>query len=82
MNTNHTRQTADSAVTRRYNYEDRWVVAFDLGVTDDVSVDTVGATAIVVLQQDGESAESEFDLPGPADDISVQNGVVTIEGSR
>jgi len=64
---------------RRYEYEDRWVVAADLGVDDDVSVDTVGSTAIVVVDHGDDVSEVEVDLPRTADSASVTNGVLTIE---
>lgn len=65
---------------RRYEYDDRHVVAADVGVDDDaISVDTVGDTAIVVIDEgDGES-EAELELPGPAASVAVSNGVLTIE---
>lgn len=62
---------------RRYEYDDRWVVAVDLGIHGETIVDTVGDTAIVV-PADG-SEEVEFTLPGRASDTTANNGVVTIE---
>jgi hypothetical protein len=62
---------------RRYEYDDRWIVAADLGVHEETVVDTVGDTAIVV-PADG-SQELEVTLPGVASDTSVNNGVVTVE---
>ena len=83
MNNQQTRSTDDSVLLRRYEYEDDWVVAADLGVdAENVSVDTVGTTAIVVIEGDGEPVESAFELPGAADSAAVENGVVTVEGSR
>ena len=83
MNLNQTRSAGDGALLRRYEYEDGWIVAADLGVdAENASVDTVGDTAIVVVESDGEPVESEFDLPGPATSASVTNGVLTIEGDR
>ncbi len=83
MNLNQTRSAGDGALLRRYEYEDGWIVAADLGVdAENASVDTVGDTAIVVIEGDDEPIESEFDLPGSADSIAVENGVVTIEGGR
>ncbi|ELZ41396.1 hypothetical protein C471_05943 [Halorubrum saccharovorum DSM 1137] len=81
MNHQQTRSTGDGALLRRYEYEDGWVVAADLGAdAENVSVDTVGDTAIVVIEGDGEPVESEFELPGAADSVAVENGVVTVEG--
>jgi HSP20 family molecular chaperone IbpA len=64
---------------RRYEYDDSWVVAADLGVSDDaVDVDVVGTTAIVVIDTDDGVAETEFELPGTDVDVAVLNGVLTI----
>ena len=83
MDIQQTRSTGDEVLFRRYEYEDVWVVAADLGAdTENVSVDTVGTTAIVVIEGDGDPVESEFELPGAADSVAVENGVVTVEGSR
>ena len=83
MDIQQTRSTGDEVLFRRYEYEDGWVVAADLGAdTENVSVDTVGTTAIVVIEGDGDPVESEFELPGAADSIEVANAVVTVEGER
>ncbi|EMA57802.1 DUF7127 family protein [Halorubrum lipolyticum] len=83
MNHQQTRSTGDGPLLRRFEYEDGWIVAADLGAdAEDVSVDTVGETAIVVIEGDGEPVESEFELPGDADSVTVENGVVTVEGQR
>ena len=83
MNLKQTRSAGDGALLRRYEYEDGWVVAADLGAdAENASVDTVGDTAIVVIEGDGEPVESEFELPGTADSVVIENGVITIEGGR
>ena len=83
MITKLTRSTGEAALVRRYEYEDGWVVAADVGGDDEaITVDTVGHTAIVVIEGDGEPVESDFELPGPAATASVTNGVLTIEGDR
>jgi HSP20 family molecular chaperone IbpA len=83
MNHIQTRSTGDGALLRRYEYDDKWIVAADLEVNDaDVSVDTVGGTAIVVVEGPDGPVESEFDLPGTAADAAVNNGVLTVEGER
>jgi len=65
MNPQQTRSTGDGPLLRRFEYEDGWIVAADLGAdAENVSVDTVGETAIVVIEGDGEPIESEFELPG------------------
>lgn len=82
MNLKQTRSSGD-VLLRRYEYEDGWVVAADLGAdAENASVDTVGDTAIVVIEGDGEPVESEFELPSAADSVVIENGVITIEGSR
>jgi len=71
---------ADERIVRRYEYEDEWVVAAELGAAGDagaVDVDVVGGTAIVVV--DGET-EAEIDLPGEAASVAAENGVLTIRG--
>jgi HSP20 family molecular chaperone IbpA len=83
MTTRQTRSVGENALLRRYDYEGQWVVAADLGVGDEaITVDAVGDTAIVVIEGDEAPAESAFDLPGTAEDVSVTNGVLTIEGER
>jgi len=83
MNLKQTQSAGDSALLRRYEYEDGWIVAADLGAdAEDAVVDTVGDTAIVVIEGDGEPVESEFELPGAADSVVIENGVITIEGER
>ncbi|GAA0257928.1 DUF7127 family protein [Halobaculum roseum] len=66
---------------RRYDYDDGTVIAADLNAADeDVTVDTVDGTAIVVIAGDDghEDEEFEFDLPGPAASVDIENGVLTI----
>jgi acyl-coenzyme A synthetase/AMP-(fatty) acid ligase len=66
---------------RRYDYGDGWAVAADLGVADEaVDVDVVGRTAIVVVDAGGRVSETEFELPGEATHVDVNNGVLTIRG--
>ena len=64
---------------RRYDYDDGTVLAADLGIDEEnVHVDTVDDTAIVVLEREGGEEEFEIDLPGAAANIDTQNGVLTI----
>lgn len=64
------------AVVRTIEYDDGSVIAIDFGhAGDELAVDVVGSTAIVVT--DGE--QYEFELPPEASDVSVRNGVLTIE---
>jgi len=70
----------DERFVRRYDYEDEWVIAADVGVGDDLlNVDIVGETAIVVV--DGET-ELEFDLPGSAESVDTNNGVFVVRGTQ
>ena len=73
----------DDRVLRRYEYEDDWVLAADLAVDDDsVEYDTVGETLILVFDDDGQGTETELDLPGPDADVTLNNGVLTVEGAK
>ncbi|WP_313695867.1 DUF7127 family protein [Halorarum halobium] len=64
---------------RRYDYDDRTVLAADTGAADDaLSVDILEETAIVVVDRDGDEEEFELDLPGSAATVDTQNGVLTI----
>jgi hypothetical protein len=66
-------------VGRRYDYDDRTILAADFGVGVEGSVDLVGDTAIVVFGDD----QYEFEVPvGTTTRASVNNGVLTIEVSR
>lgn len=68
-------------LVRRYDYDDGWAVAADLQVDDDaVDVDLVGQTAIVVVEAGGRVTETEFELPGEATRVGVNNGVLSISG--
>ncbi len=79
MNQRHSTDRRDRFV-RRYDYGDGTVVAADLNAADDdVSVDTVDGTAIVVVERGDGTDEFEFDLPGPAASVDIENGVLTIE---
>jgi HSP20 family molecular chaperone IbpA len=70
---------ANDRFLRRYEYDDSWVIAADVGVSDDdVDVDVVGTTAIVVVDAGDRVSETEFELPGTDADVAVQNGILTI----
>lgn len=67
----------DDGLVTRQEYDGDSVIVADFGVaSDDVAVDIVGETAIVVLDDE----QVEFEVPEDADGISVNNGIVTIEG--
>ena len=64
---------------RRYEYDDSWVIAADLGVSeDDVDVDIVGETAILVVDAGDRVTDTEFELPGEDAAVETRNGVLTI----
>lgn len=65
----------EGTLVRRYEYDDKTVIAIDFGGVEDISVDVVGETAIVV----GGNRQVEFELPAEASGVSVNNGTVTIE---
>ncbi|WP_101298195.1 Hsp20/alpha crystallin family protein [Halegenticoccus soli] len=68
---------------RRYDYGDEWVVAADLGVSDEaVDVDVVGETAIIVVERDGRVWETEFELPDAGAEAFMKNGVLTLSGAK
>jgi hypothetical protein len=67
--------SARSALVESYEYDDRTVIAVDLGPDVDPAVDVVDGSAIVVVA--GE--QREFDLPAGAVQGVNSNGVVTFE---
>jgi len=70
----------DERFVRRYDYDEEWTIAADLGVGDDnVDVDVVGETAIVLV--DGET-QLEFDLPGSGESVETNNGVLVVRGTQ
>ncbi|MFB6302051.1 MAG: Hsp20/alpha crystallin family protein [Haloferacaceae archaeon] len=73
----------DDALVRHYEDGDEWTVAADLGVGDDaVDVDVVGDTAIVVVETASGIHESELELPGEAERVKVNNGVLAVTGDH
>ena len=74
---------SDGRIVRRYEYDDSWVLAADIGAAaGGVDVDIVGRTAIVVADDGDEVGEVEFELPGDDASVETRNGVVTIEVER
>ena len=67
--------SASSVLVASYEYDDRTVIAVDLGPDTDPAVDVVDGTAIVVFG--GE--QREFDLPAGTVQGINSNGVVTFE---
>jgi len=78
---NNTQATnRDDRLLREYDYETEWVLAADLPVDDDsVQYDTIGDTLILVIDDDGQVSETELDLPGPDANVTVNNGVLTVQ---
>ena len=68
-------QLFDDAPIRRYEYSDALVLAADLGVAGDTSVDVVDETVIVVA--DGE--QYDFEVPDGNVQAFIRNGVLTVE---
>lgn len=79
MNTPRELRDADrmGMTVRKYEYDDETMIVVDLGNNSGrSSVDIVDDTAIVVV--DGE--QLEFEIPAEASEVTVSNGVLTIEG--
>jgi hypothetical protein len=72
--TDHQLSTPTARV-ESFEYDDRTVIAVDLGPDVEPAVDVVDGTAILVV--DGE--QEEFDLPAGAVQAVNSNGVVTFE---
>jgi hypothetical protein len=69
----------DERFVRRYDYEDGWVIAADIGVADDrLTADVVDGTAIVLV--DGRT-ELEFEVPGSVESVDTNNGVLVVRGA-
>jgi hypothetical protein len=65
------------AVIREDEYDDTAAITADFGpAASDISVDIVGETAIVIAGGD----QFEFDLPAGVEEITTNNGILTIEG--
>lgn len=67
---------SDVTVANR-DYGDESVITVDFGPNaSEPAIDVVGETVIVVV----DGAQFEFDVPTDADDVSVNGGILTIEG--
>jgi len=73
MNTEQ--QLFDELPVRRFEYDDSVVLAADVGVADDTSVDVVDDTVILV------AGDEQYEQPLPEGDARafINNGVLTIE---
>lgn len=65
----------DQAPVRRYDYDDRTLIAVDFGPAVDPVVDVVDGTAILIL----DGRQREIDLPTGEVEVFNRNGVVTLE---
>lgn len=73
----------EDRLVRRYEYDDRWIVAVDLPVSEEVvAVDVVDETAIAVIDLGDEVVETDIDLPGAAQRAEADNGVITVEVAK
>lgn len=76
----NTQRGERDAITRRYDYDDGVVVVADVGAArDDVHVDVVDGSAIVVAETSDGPVQREFDLPAGDAEAFINNGVVTVE---
>jgi hypothetical protein len=78
METPHELRTVDErdGPVRTRTYDNGSAIVADFGAdAGDLTVDVVGETAIVVAGD----RQVEFELPEGADEVSVNNGVLTIE---
>jgi hypothetical protein len=65
----------ENGIVREYDYGGDHVIAIDFGEGyGDATIDIVGDTAIVVVEDD----EFEVDLPTDASEVTANNGVLTI----
>lgn len=74
----------DQRAVRTYDYSDATVLVADLRLSDDqLDLDVVDGTGIVVVSRDGQEHQYEFDVPaGDVTKAIINNGVVTIEVAR
>ena len=80
----HQRSISEKQFGRVYEYDDAYVVALDMrGVEGEVTVDTVGKTAIVVVEDSEERSSSgsrEPSASGDGDDVSESEFEFEIPG--
>lgn len=76
METPHELRSVDQqdVLVRRLTYDDDTVIAVDFGGKDEIAVDVVGDTAIVVAGD----RQVEFELPEGASEVTTNNGTLTI----
>jgi hypothetical protein len=64
----------DAVLVRHLEYDDGTVIAVDFGSEDEIAIDVVGDTAIVVAGD----RQVEFELPAGAGEVTTNNGTLTI----
>jgi hypothetical protein len=69
----------DDVFARRYDYDDEEVLAADLGVSGEASIDLLDDVAIVVFEDEDGSRQVELELPDGEAEAFITNGVLTIE---
>ncbi len=76
-----TKQQAPELHVARASHADGWTVTADLHpLTDeDVTVEVVGATAIVAVDTPMLRTEFDVDLPESGGHVTLHNGVLTVE---
>lgn len=65
----------EDVVATRRDTDDGYVFVVDLGAFDDVTVDTVDGTAIIIA----DAEQYEFELPDGDVTTQANNGIVTME---
>ncbi|MFB6300799.1 MAG: hypothetical protein ABEH65_11105 [Halobacteriales archaeon] len=70
------KQQQANVSVRRFDYDDRTVIAADFGPAADPSIDLLDEVAIVVY---GDGQQTEIDLPPGEVQAFNRNGVVTFE---
>ncbi|PSQ45599.1 hypothetical protein BRD15_11350 [Halobacteriales archaeon SW_6_65_15] len=69
----------DDVFARRYDYDDEELLAADLGVSGEATVDVLDDTVIVVFEDEDGPRQLELELPDGEAEAFITNGVLTIE---
>ncbi|MBX0295063.1 DUF7127 family protein [Haloarcula nitratireducens] len=74
---------ADELHVSRSEHGDQWTVTVDFGPAagDAVTVEIVGDTAIVAVDAPGQRTEFDVPLPEGGGDVTVNNGILTVESA-
>jgi hypothetical protein len=68
-------QLFDDTPVSKYEYDNAVVLAADVGVAEDATVDVVDGTVIVVVGDE----QCDFKIPGDDAQAFIRNGVLTVE---